>query len=148
MSTLTLSSTTIQVTWNEVPPIERNGIITAYQVQYIQTAFNKENVLVQKIDEPALNTTLYNLHEYTTYTIRVQAFTTAGPGPYSNETVVTTFEDSKCKNLKVVFNVDVHICRTCCFASWYPCPSNIFNLSLCLMEGCACNTPKWDPHLP
>lgn len=116
MSTLTLSSTTIQVTWNEVPPIERNGIITAYQVQYIQTAFNKENVLIQMIDEPALNTTLSDLHEYTTYIIRVLAFTIAGPGPYSNETVAITFEDSKCNaNLKVVFNVDVHIFRTYCF---------------------------------
>lgn len=96
MTARTLSSTTIQVTWNEVPHIERNGIITGYQVEYTQTAFHKENVLVWRLDEPALNTTISNLHEYTTYIIRVLAFTSAGPGPYSNETVATTFEDSKC----------------------------------------------------
>ena len=92
VSLLTLSSTTIYVSWDEVPAVERNGIITRYQVNYSQTAFTEDMQTMYTTD---LNITLQNLHEYTTYTILVRAFTSAGAGPYSNETVTTTFEDSK-----------------------------------------------------
>lgn len=97
VSYLTLSSTSIQVIWNEVPFTERNGIITGYQVEYKQLAFEGEDINEVVVSAPILTTTLVNLHEYTEYTIRVRAFTVIGSGPYSNETMATTLQDSKYK---------------------------------------------------
>ena len=80
-----------------MPALERNGIITKYQVEYNQTAFSSvDSSLLVFVDEPTLMTTLVDLHEYTEYVIRVRAYTSEGPGPYSNETVSTTLQDSKC----------------------------------------------------
>lgn len=95
VSSLTLSSTTVQVSWDEVPAVERNGIISGYQVEYNQTTFTAN--MSQRMNTSELSITLQSLHEYTTYTISVRAFTSAGmlAGPFSNETVATTLQDSK-----------------------------------------------------
>lgn len=93
VSSLTLSSTTVHVSWDEVPAVERNGIITEYQVECAQITYAED--MSQRMNTSELSITLQSLHEYTTYTIHVQAFTSVGSGPYSNETVATTLEDSR-----------------------------------------------------
>lgn len=95
VSSLTLSSTSIKVMWKEVPFIERNGIITGYQIEYNQSAFELEDISKVIVSAPIMTITLGNLHEYTEYTIRVRAFTVAGSGPYSSDIVATTFQDSE-----------------------------------------------------
>ena len=96
MNSVTLSMLAIQVMWDEVPIIGRNGIITRYEVEYNQTAFSEvASSLLESVDAPTLMKTLNNLHEYTEYSIRVRAYTVKGPGPYSNTTLATTLQDSK-----------------------------------------------------
>ena len=94
-----VSSTEIMVTWDMVPPIDQNGVITMYQVLYqpLETfggAIGPETVNVTK-----LMATLTGLQEYVNYTISVRAYTSVGAGPYSNDTTVLTLEYSKSQKI-------------------------------------------------
>ena len=89
-----LSSTSIRVLWDKVPVAERNGIVTSYEVEYRQTTFSSIEGS-QNVETAAQSITLPGLQEYTEYFIQVRAYTIEGPGPYSNETVTVTHEDSK-----------------------------------------------------
>ena len=90
-----LSSTEIEVSWEEVPAIDQNGIITMYEVQYepLETcngsiySLNKNTTML---------TTLTDLEEYVEYNITVRAYTSVGPGPYSDPPFTErTDEDGK-----------------------------------------------------
>ena len=93
---LTLSSTAILVTWDPVPEISRNGIITQYEVKVNQSTFDE-------IPSTRLNTTngsvlmmeLGGLEEDVEYTIRVRAYTSEGPGPFSVARVNRTLEEGE-----------------------------------------------------
>ena len=115
-----ISSSSIQVTWNEVPLEDRNGIITMYQVEYNQTTF--DSITNKTVNTSDLSVTLTNLEEYTEYFIRVRAYTEVdkGPGPYSNVTVATTDQDSKYSIVRCgcsfhfvlcIFQVQIHLHR-------------------------------------
>ena len=87
------SSTSILVTWNEVPADDRNGIITSYNITYkSQTENDNGNV---QVNGSVLQTELTNLKEYVKYNITVLATTVKGDGPVSDPIVVTTDQDSK-----------------------------------------------------
>ena len=98
MQLRSLSSTTIEVTWAEVPTIDRNGLIILYEIQY------------EPLDEPGgtpgrparytTNTTelsvlLTALNPFVTYAISVRAYTGVGHGPYSDIIFETTEQDGK-----------------------------------------------------
>ena len=90
-----LSSTSINVTWEEIPPIKRNGIITSYEVLY-----EPLDTFDGAIGPAIVNTTnlyyvLVGLEEYVDYNISVRAYTRAGFGPYSQEITNQTFQDSE-----------------------------------------------------
>ncbi len=92
------SSTTIEVTWDIVPPIDQNGNITMYEVLYqsLETfdgAIMTQTMIVMSPDITSL--TLMSLEEYVIYNISVRAYTSAGPGVYSEGTEERTFEDGK-----------------------------------------------------
>ena len=85
------------VTWDMVPLIDQNGVITMYEVLYqpLETfggtiAFNTTRVAA--ILESVL---LTGLQEYVNYNISVQAYTSVGEGPYSGDVTVLTPEDGK-----------------------------------------------------
>ncbi len=89
------SSTTIEVTWDIVPPIDQNGIITMYEVLYqpLETfdgAIMAETMIVLS---PDISLTLMSLEEYVIYNISVRAYTSVRPGVYSEGTEERTFED-------------------------------------------------------
>ena len=80
------------VTWDMVPPIDQNGVITMYQVLYtpLQTfggAIGTENMTVTE-----QMATLTGLQEYVEYNISVRAYTSVGAGPYSDGMVERTSE--------------------------------------------------------
>ena len=85
----------IMVTWEEVLPIDQNGIITNYEVQYEPLQF------MESLDTMFVNTTdmavnLTNLQEYVQYNISVRAYTSVGFGHFSTEITERTFEDGRC----------------------------------------------------
>ena len=85
------------VTWEEVLPIDQNGIITIYEVQYEPLQFMESlSTLVTNTTDMAVNLT--NLHEYVEYNISVRAYTSIGFGPFSTEITEKTFENGRCLN--------------------------------------------------
>ena len=87
------SSTTINVTWEEVPPIDRNGMIITYEVLY-----EPLETFGQLLSSDIINTTdlfvlLEGLHPFVSYNVSVRAYTSVGSGPYSDVAVETTQED-------------------------------------------------------
>ena len=88
------SSTSIIVSWDEVPPDQQNGIITGYTITYqSQTQNDNGNVSAGPNDRQK---NITGLKEYVDYNIRVFASTVKGNGPQSSPVlVVRTDQDSK-----------------------------------------------------
>ena len=95
--TMAESSTEILVTWEEVPAIDENGVITMYEVEYMPLKTFNGQIATDSVtvDPTLLNTTLTGLEEYVDYNISVRAFTSVGPGPYSDGMVERTLEDGR-----------------------------------------------------
>ena len=90
MRTSVNSSTSVSVFWDPIPhPIDENGVITHYTVEYI-SVFSSDVAMVPANE---LRIELTGLEELTQYTIRVAAATSVGIGPFSLPAVITTFED-------------------------------------------------------
>ena len=82
------------MTWNEVPVMEQNGIIVAYEVEYNQTTFTSvDKSQLKSLTD--LHVTLSGLEENTEYTVRVRAYTAPGPGPFSYAATSITNQSSK-----------------------------------------------------
>ena len=93
---LTSSSTAIMVTWEPVPEIDRNGIITQYEVEFNQSTFNEISTSnLTTTNGPQLMVELEGLEQYVEYTIRVRASTSVGPGPFSVAVMNRTLEDGE-----------------------------------------------------
>ena len=92
-----VSPTSIMVTWDMVPPIDQNGVITMYEVLYEPLeAFNGAIMSnTTTVDGTARAVNLTGLEEYVNYTISVRAYTSAGEGPYSDGVIELTNEDGK-----------------------------------------------------
>ena len=95
-----ITSNSITVMWYEVPPIEQNGVIIAYEITYTPLenftgviGINSTNVFGSD-----LSVSLVGLQEYVNYSIQVRAYTSEGPGPYSTPVIQLTLEDSKSWN--------------------------------------------------
>ena len=92
----TLSFTAILVTWDPVPEISRNGIITQYEVEVNQSTFDEvPSTRLTTTNGSVLMVELGGLEEYVEYTIRVRAYTSEGPGPFSVARMNRTWEDSE-----------------------------------------------------
>ena len=91
-----LSSTEIRVSWQDVPAISQNGIITQYEVEYNQSRFAQVPMSDTTIvNASQLTVELTDLEEDVEYSIRVRAYTSVGPGPFSAAIANTTFEDGR-----------------------------------------------------
>ena len=82
------------MSWTEIPGIDHNGIITMYEVMY-------EPLMTFGVLTPATVTTtnltiiVGGLEEYVEYNISVRAYTSVGPGPYSEGVTNRTFGDGE-----------------------------------------------------
>jgi len=93
---ITSSSTAILVTWEQVPEIDRNGIITQYEVEFNQSTFNEISTSnLTTTNAPQLMVELEGLEEFVEYTVRVRAYTSVGPGPFSVAVMNRTLEDGE-----------------------------------------------------
>lgn len=84
------------MTWKEVPQVDQNGFITAYEVLYepLDTFNDFLNISVMNVTAVEFSVVLTNLQEFVTYSIIVRAYTSIGPGPYSDAVYEMTLEDS------------------------------------------------------
>ena len=87
-----VSSTAINVIWEEVPVINGNGIIITYEVQVEPLDFN-DSLTIIYVNTTNLLLVITGLQEYVEYNIRVRAFNTIGPGPFSPPATERTLED-------------------------------------------------------
>ena len=93
-----VSPTAIYVTWMEVPPAERNGEISMYEVRYepLDTCSGVLTARTVNITNTSMTfAKLTDLEEFVEYDISVRAYTSVGPGPYSDSVVERTDEDGK-----------------------------------------------------
>ena len=90
------TSTTITVTWDIVPPIDQNGVITMYEVLYqpLETFGGAIGPLTVNAGTE-MSVVLMDLQEYVNYSVSVRAYTSTGEGPYSDEIVVETLQDGR-----------------------------------------------------
>ena len=96
MQALTSSSTAILVTWDPVPEIDRNGIITQYEVEFNQSTFNEISASnLTTTNGSQLNVELEGLEEYVEYSVRVRAYSRVCSGPFSVAVTNGTLEDGK-----------------------------------------------------
>ena len=92
MQALALSSTEIMVTWEEVAMIDQNGIITDYEVEFEPLQFT-DGLMLASVNTTNLSVNITGLEEYVEYNISVRAYTSVGPGPYSDPVTERTSED-------------------------------------------------------
>ena len=94
---MVISSTEITVSWEEVPAISQNGLITMYEIQYepLETFDDQLSVETVITSGPVLMMNLTGLEEYVVYNISIRAYTSTGPGPYSDPLTARTSEDGK-----------------------------------------------------
>ena len=88
-------STSIYVDWEQVPEIDRNGIIVMYEVCYEPLETFDGMIMKERVTTRDLFHNITGLEEYVDYNITVRAYTSEGPGPYSTAIIEMTLEDSK-----------------------------------------------------
>ena len=86
-------STSISVTWGEVPADQQNGIITSYTITHTSITENHNDSVT--VDYRARQVNLTGLREFVYYAISVFASTVKGNGPSSDPKHVATDQDSK-----------------------------------------------------
>ena len=84
------------MTWEEVLPIDRNGIIIAYEVEYTPLEDFEGTIGTNTTNVTELSVLLVDLEEYVNYTITVRAYTSVETGPYSEPIIALTNEDGEC----------------------------------------------------
>ena len=96
------TSTEVEVSWEEVPAIDQNGIITFYEVKYVTLQTFGGLLVIETVNTtgPDMGTTLTGLQEYMEYNISVRAYTSVGSGPYSDPVTERTLEDGECPQSK------------------------------------------------
>ena len=80
------------MTWDEISGLDQNGIITDYEVQIEPLDFPAD-LSVNLLTTTNLSILVTDLEEYISYSIEVRAYTSVGPGPYSDPVTERTFED-------------------------------------------------------
>ena len=102
------NSTSIFVSWGDVPFSDQNGVIVNYTVTALPSGPTKTKVVTTSANQA----TLTGLNEYTNYSITVFASTSKGGGNKSTPIVVITDEDSEF--VIFVFSCLVfHLARVC-----------------------------------
>lgn len=98
-----IDSTSILVTWGEVPRDKQHGKILEYAVIYETPEGGAQRE--KRVGSPTRRIELTELKEYTEYSIQVLAATVKGDGPRSEHISVETDQDGKYKERNITFLV-------------------------------------------
>ena len=144
---MNISSTAIRVSWDPVPAIDQNGVITQYEVEYNQTTFSEVSMYnTTTVNSTTLMVDLTGLEENVEYAIRVRAYTSVGDGPYSVLVTITTNED--CKNYyKKCFTLILYgshvlakfLCSSCFTSGQCNCCQYLFKCNSSVLEPSFCH---------
>ena len=104
-----INATTYMVTWEQIPEDSRNGIVLKYGVRWIlmrKTQREKRTVAKRQREfngtTAGFNYTIHGLQLCAQYGISVRAYTSAGPGPYSEQYNITTQRKYLCYNRSLI----------------------------------------------
>lgn len=89
------SSTSLHVSWQEVPHGFVHGILLGYRILF-KIANKTEDFSIVSTSATTRYKDLHGLGKFTVYKISVLAFTAIGDGPNSTIVFISTDEDSKC----------------------------------------------------
>ena len=103
MTATPLSPTQVKLEWGPVPAIDRNGIITHYEVLFNQTTIDTLSMSGVNKNNSELSATVHPLQPFIPYNISVRAYTRIGPGPL-NPNPVTTMTNPLGKGLNFFFH--------------------------------------------
>ena len=87
-----MTSRSINVSWNEIECIERNGMITNYTVEFSSLG---GSVIPGVLMVNERRFTASGLTPFTNYTFRVAGINSNGTRPFSNVAIIQTAEDSR-----------------------------------------------------
>ena len=93
--TVNTTATSIVVTWQSLPPCDRNGVITNYTIAYKMEGGSFIEIVV---DAANRTTVVTPLTPFTSYTIKMAASTSVGRGEFGQVVTVQTNESSKPQN--------------------------------------------------
>ncbi len=115
-----MTSRTVQVDWDPVPPHQQNGVI----IKYVIRAIPQETLSALVLNATSTSTMISNLHPSYNYSIEIAAVST-DVGPFSQASFVKTLDDGKyCQHdIHVVFNI------ICIYSAPTGPPTNIVAIS-------------------
>ena len=87
--------------WEDVVPIDQNGVITTYEVLYAPLETFGGVIQSQAISVPAtqMSVVLSGLEDFVDYFVSIRAYTSVGEGPYSEGMVIRTLENCKIRRI-------------------------------------------------
>ena len=91
LNATTISSTAIEVSWDEVFVNETNGVVTEYNVTGVPDE-SFADVVNMVVDSSVMNVVFNELEEFVVYIFTVSASTEIGYGPSSPEAFTRTSE--------------------------------------------------------
>ena len=78
------------VRWATLSVADRNGVITAYEINYVGDEFDTDPHSVN-VSGSDTSLALSGLEEYVVYDVKVRAYTSVGPGHFSANVSATTY---------------------------------------------------------
>lgn len=112
------NATALTVNWYQPPGDTQNGKLSGYKVIYWKTGLGSKPSTPTVVPETEM--VIYNLENYSNYTVRVLAYNTAGDGPYSQQVFGRTEQWKPGKPRSLDF---FNITMTSLNVTWEP-PSN------------------------
>ena len=91
----------LNVSWQPPPPIDHNGPITGYVIQY--TRVGSSNAMTMNFTNETARDIILRLAAFVRYSVMVAAVNSAGTGMFSDDMTVRSGEDGK-------WNANVVIC--------------------------------------
>ena len=113
----TVSSRSITVNWNEIPCLQRNGMIIRYEVEFGPSGGVTTSVISER------SFTANELTPFTNYTFQVLGVNSVASGPYSNLIIITT---SEAGNFIELYTPSMYVCSLCFYIIHSSAPGPVF----------------------